>query len=744
MTWPTTARASTRTIAIACSSASTRADALGGSGLGLAIARELALRMDGGLHLASRRGRTEFTLQPAGGRAAGARGVSRRATAVAALLAAASLGLAACGGSGRRRVDGDDDGQPAPTGHLPHVAIQTSGGLFNPAAVYDEVSPGVVTIRSIFGQTSARDPRRRRVERRAGLGLRDLLGRRDRHQRPRRHRRARRAAAARSTRRRRCTSSSPIATRSRPRSWASTRSPTSRSCGSIPTASTCTRSRSDPATTVQVGEPVAAIGSPFGEEQSLSTGVVSATDRSIDSLDRLQDRGGDPDGRLDQPRATRAGRCSTRDGRGDRHQPADQHHLGRQRGSRLRRPHRPRASARSTSCATTATVEYAYIGVTTQPLYPQLADRLGLDSDTGALVSDVVDGGPADAPGVRGSDETAPLPGTGGRRRRRRDRRRSTAHADRERVRPAAPHLPLNPGDNVDVDDHPRRRPSDVDVTLGRAPGHPLTGLQRTCRIVGAALRTPCCQEVARCRPSASLADYTHIAGRGLIDEIRELAEPLEGKRVLHVSATAFGGGVSEILYTLVPLMRDVGLDAHWRVILGPGGVLQRHQADAQLAPGRPAGDLRRAVGGVRGLQRDERAGARRRLGRDHRPRSTAGGDCARTRRDASRRWIWRCHIDLSTPNQETLARLLPLIATYDASVWHLQQYVPAGLDGQVSRIVPPAIDPLSPKNMALSPEDAAFVCEQFGIDTDRPLMLPGLAVRSVEGPDRRDRRLPL
>ena len=66
-----------------------------------------------------------------------------------------------------------------------------------------------------------------------------------------------------------------------------------------------------------------------------------------------------------------------------------------------------------------------------------------------------------------------------------------------------------------------------------------------------------------------ALADYTHIAGKDLIGQIRELAEPLEGKRVLHVSATAFGGGVSEILYTIVPLMRDIGLDAHWHVILG-------------------------------------------------------------------------------------------------------------------------------------------------------------------------------
>src|SRR5918992_3012217 len=68
---------------------------------------------------------------------------------------------------------------------------------------------------------------------------------------------------------------------------------------------------------------------------------------------------------------------------------------------------------------------------------------------------------------------------------------------------------------------------------------------------------------------SKSLADYTHLVGRDLVDSIRELAGPLKGKRVLHVSATAFGGGVSEILYTIVPLMRDVGLDAHWQVILG-------------------------------------------------------------------------------------------------------------------------------------------------------------------------------
>src|SRR5215211_8657540 len=66
-----------------------------------------------------------------------------------------------------------------------------------------------------------------------------------------------------------------------------------------------------------------------------------------------------------------------------------------------------------------------------------------------------------------------------------------------------------------------------------------------------------------------SLVDYATIATRGLMEEIRRLAEPLAGKRVLHLSATAFGGGVAEINYTLVPLMADAGLDVEWRIIRG-------------------------------------------------------------------------------------------------------------------------------------------------------------------------------
>ncbi len=219
-----------------------------------------------------------------------------------------------------------------------------------------------------------------------------------------------------------------------------------------------------------------------------------------------------------------------------------------------------------------------------------------------------------------------------------------------------------------------------------------------------------------------SLADYTHLAGRGLVAEIREMAAALEGKRVLHVSATAFGGGVSEILYTLVPLMRDVGLDAHWHVILGREEFFNVTKLMHNSLQGDPQAisdeqwEVFEAYNAMnaQGLEGDWD------LIIVHDPQPAG---LRMNAAEVARRWVWRCHIDLSTPNQETLGRLKPLISEYDASVWHLEQYVPAGLDGGLRKIVPPAIDPLSPKNMALSPEDAAFVCEQFGIDPERPLV---------------------
>jgi trehalose synthase len=221
-----------------------------------------------------------------------------------------------------------------------------------------------------------------------------------------------------------------------------------------------------------------------------------------------------------------------------------------------------------------------------------------------------------------------------------------------------------------------------------------------------------------------SLADYTHLAGRPLIQEIRERAEALQGLRVLHLSATAFGGGVSEILYTLIPLMTDVGIDAQWEVMLGReefyNATKRLHNA-LQGNPDSLTDEEWQIFARYNELNAAEISGAWDVI-IVHDPQPVG---VRRHVPDKAKTWIWRCHIDLSTPNENAVEHIVPLVREYDASVWHVPAYVPNGLNGSGPdvNIVPPAIDPLSPKNMALSPEDAAFVCDQFGIDVDRPLL---------------------
>ena len=198
--------------------------------------------------------------------------------------------------------------------------------------------------------------------------------------------------------------------------------------------------------------------------------------------------------------------------------------------------------------------------------------------------------------------------------------------------------------------------------------------------------------------------------------------EPLQGLRVLHLSATAFGGGVSEILYTLVPLMRDVGIEAEWQIMIGR----EEFYNVTKL--------MHNSLQGSEQTLTEDEWIIYERFNRINAVELSDGWDViivhdpqpAAVRQhvpEKASKWIWRCHIDLSTPNPETIERLVPHVRDYDGSVFHLETYVPPGLKNMNVHICPPAIDPLSPKNMALSPEDAAFVCDQFGVDVDRPLI---------------------
>ncbi|HIQ06108.1 MAG TPA: glycosyltransferase [Anaerolineae bacterium] len=220
-----------------------------------------------------------------------------------------------------------------------------------------------------------------------------------------------------------------------------------------------------------------------------------------------------------------------------------------------------------------------------------------------------------------------------------------------------------------------------------------------------------------------SLDDYRSIVGDQVIEEIKTLADPLQGTRVLHVNATAFGGGVAEILSTLVPLMRDVGLDAEWQVIEGADEFFQVTKAMHNGLQGMdiPFTEEMRAI-----WQKYNEANARKFEGNYdlvvvHDPQPA--GLLHYTGGAGSRHWAWRCHIDTSHPNPAFWDFLASYITSYEAGIFTMEQYVGPGVHYKRLAIITPTIDPLSPKNAPMPLNEARQIVAGYGLDIKRPLV---------------------
>ena len=227
-------------------------------------------------------------------------------------------------------------------------------------------------------------------------------------------------------------------------------------------------------------------------------------------------------------------------------------------------------------------------------------------------------------------------------------------------------------------------------------------------------------------RPKA-LNDYRSIVGDACIEEIRELARPLAGARVLNVNATSFGGGVAEILSTLVPLMTDVGLAADWQVIRGADEFYQVTKAMHNSLQGMYV-DWTPQMREV-WLQHN-------RLNAElfdeafdfviiHDPQPVAMLSILRETSPAvaTGKWIWRCHIDLTEAQAQTWDLLKPYLRTYDGAIFTMPDYVKDDLKGPARFVVPPAIDPLSPKNVDLPDDTCNAILERYGVDPTRPFV---------------------
>jgi trehalose synthase len=219
-----------------------------------------------------------------------------------------------------------------------------------------------------------------------------------------------------------------------------------------------------------------------------------------------------------------------------------------------------------------------------------------------------------------------------------------------------------------------------------------------------------------------SVDRYVPSAGREAISWLRELAAPLRGCRVLHVSATPYGGGVAEILRSEIPLLRDLGIAADWKLISGDEAFFRVTKtihnglqgSHVGLTPDDEERYLAQSARNAAAL--DERYD----VIVVHDPQPLALLEL----HDASdSRWVWRCHIDTSEPNPSVWEFLQPFLVRYDAAVFTLGGFVPPGFPVRRIEIIPPAIDPESPKNLDVGSGLAARVVEWIGVRTTRPFI---------------------
>jgi len=219
--------------------------------------------------------------------------------------------------------------------------------------------------------------------------------------------------------------------------------------------------------------------------------------------------------------------------------------------------------------------------------------------------------------------------------------------------------------------------------------------------------------------------DYIPYIGKKRVENLKDLAGPLEGKEWSNINSTLLGGGVAEILSSLVPLARGLGLKAHWYALNGNHIFFQTTKKFHNMLQGL---DLPLTMEEMFGSYLDtvEENARNCSIGSDmivvHDPQPLA----LMAHGVLFGNVIWRCHIDTSKPNKTLWRFLLPYINQYAGAVFTMPEFVGPGLQLPLYEISP-CIDPHAPKNKQYSKEEALEILEplfkEFEVDADRPIL---------------------
>lgn len=219
---------------------------------------------------------------------------------------------------------------------------------------------------------------------------------------------------------------------------------------------------------------------------------------------------------------------------------------------------------------------------------------------------------------------------------------------------------------------------------------------------------------------TVSLSDYQEVVGPGVIEELKVLSDHVSRRRIQHVNSTSVGGGVAEILTRLVPLLRELGIDATWDVIKGDQAFYNVTKAFHNALHGK-AEEITPQMLDIFRANTEMNLNEIRLTGdvvMIHDPQPVGlielGGD-------GCRNWVWRCHIDVSNADLAVWNFLRPYVARYCAAIFSMPEFSQQLPIPQFR--VPPSIDPLSEKNRPLQKFEVLSVLEKYGIDSDRPVL---------------------
>lgn len=218
---------------------------------------------------------------------------------------------------------------------------------------------------------------------------------------------------------------------------------------------------------------------------------------------------------------------------------------------------------------------------------------------------------------------------------------------------------------------------------------------------------------------------YKEVVGEQIIYELTQMAAALKGIKVVHINSTKTGGGVAEILTSMINLMAALGIETQWEVIDGTPLFFECtklfHNAIQGIKHSIPSSQLLKVYERVN-YENAERLKPQLE-GADvvfiHDPQPAALIDFFPQRKN---KWIWRCHIDASNPQRDVWKFLGRYIKNYDASIFSLVDFVQP-LPHPIY-LIPPSIDPLSDKNILLNDEEIRLIYKKFSLDLKKSMIL--------------------